>query len=199
MILWINGAFGSGKTTTAFELNRRIENSFVYDPENVGYFIRKNAPQQFSKGDFQDIYLWRDMNYKMLKLISAEYDGIVIAPMTLVNPKYYEEIITRLINDGIEVRHFILYAGRETILKRLKIRSFRGLGSESFAVNSIDRCIYSFDNYIKDIKIITDDKKIDDVVEEIARKSNIDLLPDNRSETKKFIDRIGTLIKHIRS
>lgn len=24
MIIWINGAFGSGKTQTAFELNRRI-------------------------------------------------------------------------------------------------------------------------------------------------------------------------------
>lgn len=198
MILWINGAFGSGKTTAAFELHRRIENSFVYDPENVGYFIRKNVPPKFKEGDFQDITLWREMNYKMLKLISSEYDGIIIAPMTLVNPEYYDEIINRLIDDGIEVKHFILYASRETIIKRLKIRSFRGIGRESFAVNSIDRCIHSFDNYIKDIKIMTDDKKIDDVVEEIAQKSNINLLPDNRSKIKKFFDRINTLIQHIR-
>ena len=199
MILWINGAFGSGKTTVAFELHRRIEKSFVYDPENVGYFIRKNAPRQFSKGDFQNIALWREMNYKMLKLISSEYDGVIIAPMTLVNPEYYEEIITKLISDGIEVRHFILYADRETILKRLKLRSLGKLGNESFAVNSIDRCIYSFDNYIKDVKIMTDDKKIDEIVEEIAQKSNVDLLPDNRSKIKKIVDRTVILIKHIRS
>lgn len=198
MILWINGAFGSGKTTAAFELHRRTENSFVYDPENVGYFIRKNAPQKFKEGDFQDITLWREMNYKMLKLISSEYDGIIIAPMTLVNPEYYDEIINRLIDDGIEIKHFILYASRETIIRRLKIRSLRGVDRESFAMNSIDRCIHSFDNYIKDIKIMTDDKKVDDVIEEIAQKSNINLLPDNRSKTKKFFDRINTLIQHIR-
>ncbi|MDR0635583.1 MAG: AAA family ATPase, partial [Treponema sp.] len=29
MIIWINGAFGSGKTQTAFELNRRWNNSYV--------------------------------------------------------------------------------------------------------------------------------------------------------------------------
>ena len=198
MIIWINGAFGSGKTATAFELHRRLENSFVYDPENVGYFIRKNAPQNFSKGDFQDILLWREMNYKFLKLISGEYDGIIIVPMTLVSPDYYAEIIDKLIGDGIEVKHFILYADRATILKRLKSRSPFGLRSESFAVNSIDRCIYSFDNHIKDVKIITDDKKIDEVVDEIAQKSDIKLTADNRSGIKKIFDRVGTFINHIR-
>jgi len=198
MIIWINGAFGSGKTTTAFELHRRLENSFVYDPENVGYFIRKNAPQNFSKGDFQDILLWREMNYKILKLISSEYDGIIIVPMTLVNPDYYGEIIDKLIGDGVEVKHFILYADRATILKRLKSRSPFGLRSESFAVNSIDRCIYSFDNHIKDVKIITDDKKIGEVVDEIAQKSDIKLTADNRSGIKKIFDRVGTFINHIR-
>ena len=41
MIIWINGAFGSGKTQTAFELHRRIPNLYVYDPENIGSFIKK--------------------------------------------------------------------------------------------------------------------------------------------------------------
>ena len=36
MIIWINGAFGSGKTNVAYELNRRIESSYVYDPEEIG-------------------------------------------------------------------------------------------------------------------------------------------------------------------
>lgn len=40
MILWINGAFGSGKTQAAYELNRRLKNSFVYDQENIGYFFQ---------------------------------------------------------------------------------------------------------------------------------------------------------------
>lgn len=49
MIIWINGAFGAGKTQTAYELNRRIENSFVYDPENIGFFINKSMPPSTKK------------------------------------------------------------------------------------------------------------------------------------------------------
>ena len=57
MIIWINGAFGSGKTTTAIALKRKLPNSFIYDPENIGQFIRNNSNGLFSEGDFQDIPL----------------------------------------------------------------------------------------------------------------------------------------------
>jgi chloramphenicol 3-O-phosphotransferase len=33
MIIWLNGAFGAGKTQTAFELHSRIPDSYVFDPE----------------------------------------------------------------------------------------------------------------------------------------------------------------------
>lgn len=48
-IIWINGAFGAGKTQTAYELHRRLENSFVYDPENIGFFLNQNLPRQVKK------------------------------------------------------------------------------------------------------------------------------------------------------
>jgi len=54
MILWINGAFGAGKTTTVKKLRKLLANSFLYDPEEAGFFIRKNAPKSFLQGDFQD-------------------------------------------------------------------------------------------------------------------------------------------------
>jgi deoxyadenosine/deoxycytidine kinase len=38
----INGAFGSGKTTTAQMLKPLIPNSMIYDPEEVGYMLRKS-------------------------------------------------------------------------------------------------------------------------------------------------------------
>lgn len=122
MILWINGAFGAGKTQTAFELHRRIPHSFVYDPENAGYFIRKNIPPSIKKPDFQEYPLWREFNYAMLKHIACEYDGVIIAPMTVVDPVYFEEIVGRLRTDGMTVKHFALCAPREVILQRLKSR-----------------------------------------------------------------------------
>jgi len=206
MILWINGAFGSGKTTTAFELRLRIKNikSIVYDPENVGYFLWKNSSDILKKGDFQDYELWREINYKTLKLISENFDGIIIVPMTLVNPEYYKEIVGKLTDNGINLKHFILYADKETLLKRLSkrelrtVRTLRKGKGDSFAVNSIDRCIYSFDNYITEEKIIVGKKSVDDIVEEIAKKSNIELKADKRWKIKKFFDRNFTILKHIR-
>ena len=190
MILWINGAFGAGKTTAAFELHRRLPGSFVYDPENVGYFIRRNSPASFSKGDFQDISLWRQMNFEMLKMLATQYVGIIIVPMTLVNREYYDEIITALVQSGIEVRHFILYASKATIMKRLKKRS---IGKpDPFCVQAIDRCLDAFDTAITDKKIMTDDKRIDDVVSEIAELCNLTLTRDTRSAVRKFIDRLLT-------
>lgn len=195
MIIWINGAFGSGKTTCAFELNRRLPNSFVYDPENIGYFIPHNIPKELDKPNFQDYNQWRLFNYEMLRYLDSEYSGTIIVPMTINNPEYYKEIVQRLIDNGINLKHYILYANRETLLKRLNKRLKRG---ETWAKAQIDSCIEAFDKKITEEKIITDNRSIDYVVEEIAKRSQLTLLPDKRTFLKKKIDRIITLIKHIR-
>ncbi|HZK01731.1 MAG TPA: AAA family ATPase, partial [Anaerovoracaceae bacterium] len=194
MIIWLNGAFGSGKTTCAFELNRRLPNSFVYDPENIGYFIRDNIPKEIQNPDFQDYGQWRLFNYEMLRYIVREYSGVIIVPMTINKHQYYEEIIQRLIDDGIILKHYILYADKETILKRLNKRLERG---ETWAKSQIDRCIEAFNTEIDEEKIVTDNRSIDYVVEEIAKRSEVTLLPDKRTFLKKRIDRAITLIKHI--
>ena len=182
MIIWINGAFGAGKTTTALELNRRLPNSFVYDPENVGQFIRGNTNGLFAEGDFQDIPLWREMNYKTLRMIAEKYDGTIIVPMTLVNPDYYREIIGRLITGGVDVRHYILYVTRDEIRHRLKKRSFYFiLRNDDFGLNAIDRCVDAFDNHIKDVKIYTDNMRVDAVVEKIADLAGLRLLTRRKS------------------
>lgn len=195
MIVWINGAFGSGKTTCAYELLKRLPNSMVYDPENIGYFMRKNIPRELHKADFQDHEQWRMFNYEMLKYLSVSYDGIILAPMTLVNPQYYDEIIGRLVKEGIEVKHYILYAEKKTIEKRLNKRIERG---NTWAKQQTDRCIYAFHHDITEEKIITDNRSIDSIVEELAQKSGLTLLEDRRNQMKKWIDRTVTLLKHIR-
>ncbi|NLM05435.1 MAG: tunicamycin resistance protein [Tissierellia bacterium] len=195
MIIWINGAFGSGKTTCAFELNRRLKKSIIYDPENVGYFIRKNIPKELHEPDFQDHKEWRSFNFEMLTFINTNYDRIIIVPMTLTNRKYYEEIITRLIDNKVEVKHSILSAEKETLEKCLKSRLE---SKNSWANQQIDRCINSFNKEITEEKILTDSMSIDSIVEEIAKRSGIILSDDNRSYIRKKFDRLYIFFKNIK-
>jgi cytidylate kinase len=195
VIIWINGAFGSGKTQTAFQLHRRTSNSYVYDPENAGYFIRKNIPKLIHKGDFQDYVMWREFTYTMLKYLDREYDGLIIVPMTIVNPRYFNEIIGKLREDGIIIDHYAVCASRETLIKRLRSR---GDGNKSWAARQIDRCIEGLSKYIFTHHIYTDKMTIEDNVEYIASLSNIKLLPDSRGKIRRAYDRVKTQIKHIR-
>jgi broad-specificity NMP kinase len=195
MIIWINGAFGSGKTQTAFELLKRIEKSHVFDAEEAGFYIRDNLPKELAVGDFQDYEMWRVFNREMLMHICTHYDGVVIVPMTVTNKHYLEEITKELHDNGKDIYHFTLLANHETLFKRLK---GRGDKKGSWTFQQIERCVASFsDEYFKE-PIDTDAMTIDQVVEYIADSSGIELLEDNRSDIRKRIDRLIVWKNHIR-
>ncbi|MDU5722169.1 AAA family ATPase [Clostridium sp. LQ25] len=169
MIIWINGTFGVGKTTVSNELHKKLKDSFVYDPEKAGEFIWDNSPDCINhKDDFQNISMWRDFNYQMLKYIHENYSGTIIVPMTLVNKEYYSQIIGRLINEGISIHHYILLAERSTILSRLEER---GASSNSWPAQQMDRCLPSLEKDIMGIRIKTDNLSIEEVTELILKKS----------------------------
>jgi len=174
MIIWINGAFGVGKTETALKLHKRTDNSFVYDPENLGSFIIENIPLEIkNEEDFQDYSLWREVNFSFIKYIEEKYEGILIIPMTIVEPKYLYEIIGSLRNQGMVVKHYTLMASKETLLKRL---NGRGDGANSWAACQIDRCLKGLENKIFQQHINTEDISIEEVVEKIALMANIKLI-----------------------
>ena len=58
MIIWLNGGFGSGKTTLAKELERRVQGSVVFDPEDLGMMLWKWLRPN---DDFQDLASWREL------------------------------------------------------------------------------------------------------------------------------------------
>lgn len=197
MIIWINGSYGSGKTQTAYELQRRLDNSYVYDPENIGYFLDKNLPTEFSKisqGNFQNYELWRNFNYEMISYIASNYDGILIIPMTIINKQYYDQIIGNL-EKKFDVRHFILSIDKETNLKRLAKRFDN---KNPWFIEQIELSEKAFQNDIPGIKLKTDNLSITEVVELIAKKTNLELIEDKRTNFQKKLDRIKTQIKHIR-
>jgi len=143
MIIWINGSFGSGKTSVATRLHEKIENSFIFDPEETGFYLRSNLPKEMLKNDFQDIMLWRKLNYYILREIATYYSGTLIVPMTLVDQVYYDEIIERLRQKNVEVSHYFLWASKETLRERLL---GRGEDEEAWVFEQIERCYIDPDN-----------------------------------------------------
>jgi hypothetical protein len=136
MIIWINGAFGSGKSETAAALSLRIPGSFMFNPENTGEFLWKNLPAVYSEDCFQEIPLWRAINRDILSYLYDLYT--IIVPMTITDTDYFDEIIGSLRRDGMDVRHFTLLAEKATITRRL---IQRGDGEQSWAAAQIDRCL----------------------------------------------------------
>ena len=172
MIIWINGAFGSGKTTCAKLLEKQLSNAFLYDPEQAGFFIRDQLPESLQQPDFQHHPEWREFNYRMLSKIATSFDGVILVPMTLVDATYVDEIIGRLQRDGIDVRHLILEANRQTLVKRLNKR-FEWFNS--WGKTQIDRCQSAFESNIRAEKIITDHRSKQDVAQAVADRVGLTL------------------------
>jgi hypothetical protein len=121
MLIWLNGAFGIGKTQTAFELHSRIPGSFVFDPEQIGFLLRKIVPSEVCVGDFQNHRIWREYTCQGLQYIAQNFAGAIIVPMTVVDPLYYDQTVGALRYGGLQVHHFTLLASRDTILGRLPV------------------------------------------------------------------------------
>ncbi|MFI7643838.1 hypothetical protein [Nonomuraea sp. NPDC049400] len=106
MIVWVNGAFGSGKSTLVEELRLRWPKTLVYDPEMVGFLRRQIV--EVPTGDFQDLRLWRRQVADLAVGLVEEYQRPVLVPMTLVNAEYAGEIFGALKGAGAVVHHFFL-------------------------------------------------------------------------------------------
>ncbi|MGW4546571.1 NUDIX hydrolase [Streptomyces violaceorubidus] len=117
-VVWINGAFGAGKTTTARELIELIPNSTLFDPEVIGGALAHLLPPKrlAEVGDFQDLPIWRRLVIDTAAALLADLGGTLVVPTTLLRQEYRDEIFGGLAARRIEVRH-ILLAPAETILR----------------------------------------------------------------------------------
>ena len=122
MIIWINGAFGAGKTTLAAELHRRRPDAVVYDPEEVGLMLWKWIPPN---GDFQHLASWRDLVIATALSLRRHHAETLIVPMSLIRDAYRAEILGGLTDAGEEVLHVFLEVDADVLRERLNARVTR--------------------------------------------------------------------------
>lgn len=196
MLVWINGPFGGGKTQTAHELRRRLPGSVVCDPEEVGFGLHRMMPPSMRE-DFQDMSAWRQGVYEVLDLVLHHHDGPVIAPMTLVDAAYFEDIIGGLQQRGHHVRHFSLLADRHTVLKRIRGRGL-GLLPDRFATSRVDSYLERLSRPEFAEHVWTDRITIPEVAERIAASAGLALLETRDAPLRGRMRRAVTAVQHLR-
>lgn len=198
MLLWINGAFGGGKTATAFELARRLPDSVVCDPEHVGLGMHRMLPPGL-RADFQDLPPWRHSVAELLRHTLRRHNGPVIVPMTLINSAYFDEIIGSLRADGTNVRHFALLADPATIIRRTTRRS-RPFGPrhDRWAIDHIELCLTRLRQPEFAVHVPTDGRSVAEVADAVAASAGLTVAPSTDGPARAWLRRQATSIRHIR-
>jgi broad-specificity NMP kinase len=128
MIIWLNGPFGVGKTTTARALRQRLPNAVIADPERIGYVMKRTL---WRKPDYQHVDVWRRLTVRQVAWASRRATAIV--PMTVVEREIFDQI-----TGGAKV--FALTAERATIERRID----GTLESQRWRRDNLDRCLAAF-------------------------------------------------------
>ncbi|WDT91896.1 AAA family ATPase [Streptomyces sp. SCSIO-PteL053] len=118
MIIWLNGTFGAGKTTTAKEVISLLPDSRLFDTETVGWMLRHvlGVPEK----DFQDFPPWRGLVVETARQVLDHVGGTLVVTQTVLVESYWREIREGLAKAGVPVHHFLLHTDRDTLVERIE-------------------------------------------------------------------------------
>jgi chloramphenicol 3-O-phosphotransferase len=172
MIIMINGAFGVGKTSVAYELQKTINNSMIFDPEEIGYMVRNIITEDIAHpseitDNFQDYQLWKQLVVNVASLLIKTYDKNLIVPMTIYNKGYFEYIFNGFKVIDEKTFHFCLTAKEETIYERLRKR---GEMEGNWCFQQTRKCMDGYQDSCFEQFIDTDGVNINEIVKIINEK-----------------------------
>jgi hypothetical protein len=119
VIVWLNGAFGVGKTATAAALSALLEPSArVWDPESVGSMLRSQL-SDLQTGDFQDWPSWRKVVVATASAIHEQTGQLLIAAQSVLERSYFDEVVDGLAAKDVPVFHVLLDASTGVLRDRV--------------------------------------------------------------------------------
>src|SRR6266849_1889895 len=84
VIIWLNGPFGIGKSTTAQALLRRLPQALLFDPEPFGAALRYTVANVETATDFQDLRAWPAVVIETARILRQMYAETLIVPLTVL-------------------------------------------------------------------------------------------------------------------
>jgi AAA domain len=119
VIIWLNGTFGAGKTTTARQLAGLLPNARVFDPEQVGYLLM-TALEDHASTDFQDLPPWRELVPVFTKTIARFTGQHLVAAQTVLRADYWHELTEGFARTPLDLFHVLLHVDSEALAERIK-------------------------------------------------------------------------------
>lgn len=119
MIVWLNGPFGVGKTTTSRLLQERAGWP-VFDPEHVGYLVGGHF-RDIDHDDFQDLPPWRALVPKVAdELLRHRGTDLLLAVQTVVREDYWSELAGGFAALGHTMFHVVLDCDATVLRDRIR-------------------------------------------------------------------------------
>ena len=120
MLVWLNGTFGVGKTTTARLMVEQNNRWRAFDPECVGIMLRSMLRGQSLGGDFQHLPAWR----RLVPIVATEIAGHtgqrLIAVQSVLRHTYWIELAEGVRSHGFKLFHVVLDADVAVLRQRIE-------------------------------------------------------------------------------
>lgn len=176
MIIWIDGAYGVGKTAVAMKMKEIFsdDNTELLEADYYSNELLKRVVEEAkANNSFPHIggtLPQNNMRFiqefrKMIEEKSQNLNKKLIVDMALTMTECKKELFDYLVSEGKNIVHIILVADDDTI--KLRIRNDKNRMKE-VALEWLMQNIAFLDNNFPDaIRIKTDNRDIDDIVAEV--------------------------------
>lgn len=118
MILWLNGTFGAGKTTTSAAFVEAQPGWRAFDPEHVGFLLQANL-RDLTFDDFQDLSPWRRLVPTVMSEIRRLTDMNLVAAQSVLVEDYWTELMEGTGSHGDRVMHVVLDCDEDVLRQRI--------------------------------------------------------------------------------
>jgi len=181
VIVFINGPFGVGKSTTVRLLAAALPEALVIDPEKVGHMLWSQLPDSLREEEFELEPVWPTLTRCLLEEATVHYQRTLLVPMTIARPQVFTQIVEALRRGRHDVRHFTLLADAATIRQRLHERGERPdkWGELSWEGLQVERCLASLTDPLFATHVQTGNRLPRDIVEEILDVTGLLARPGN--------------------
>jgi hypothetical protein len=117
VIIWLNGTFGAGKTTTSKVLAETLP-ARLFDSEHIGYLLRPIIGDIPCK-DFKEWPPWRGLTIETARQVYAFTGDRIVIPQTVLQYDIWCELRDGFAAHEVPMRAFTLHAEREVWAERV--------------------------------------------------------------------------------